>query len=211
MIPPINITTNISIDTTDIYNIDTFTATPLPAAIVTHLAASTNNTTAPAAGCATITSACKNTTTDCLQLSIQFTTANISTGDDDDSSTADFPLLVNQLAAASIPTAAADTSTTTTHPISTTYLNTANVPTSTVANTSNTIALMFAIQIATTTMDEEYTTTAHSFIDLLLVVAKVAAATIMLPPLTWLLSSIAWLLALLPLPLLAGALTQNRF
>jgi hypothetical protein len=104
------------------------TATPLPAAIVSHLAASTSNTTAPAADCATITSACKNTITDCLQLPIQFTTANISTGADDDSPTADCPLLANHLAAASIPTAAADTSTTTTHLFLTTHLNTAPSP-----------------------------------------------------------------------------------
>ena len=172
MIPTINITTNISIDTTDINTIDTFTVTPLPAAIVSHRAASTSNTTAPAAACAAITRARKNTTTDCPQLSIQFIIASTSTDDDEDPSTADCLLLANHLAAASIPTAAADTSTTTTHPISTTHLNTANVPTSTVANTSNTIALMFAIQIATTTMDEEYTTTAHLFFDLPSAVAK---------------------------------------
>ena len=171
-IPTINITTNISIDTTDINNIDTFTVTPLPAAIVSHRAASNTNTTAFAAACAAITRARKNTTTDCPQLSIQFTTASTSTDDDEDSSTTNCPLLANHLAAASIPTAAADTSTTTTHPISTTHLNTANVPTSTVANTSNTIALMFAIQITTTTMDEEYTTTAHLFFDLPSAVAK---------------------------------------
>jgi hypothetical protein len=70
-----------------------FTTTSLPAAIVTHYAASNINTTAPTADGATTTSALENTTTDRLFLSIHLATARIFTADADDFSTTNCLLL----------------------------------------------------------------------------------------------------------------------